>query len=67
MDRDSVAASIYQAFTLRFARELARAVIGDRDLSERWLDRALGSWPMSPRPGAGERTCWPSGRRATRS
>ena len=40
MDRDSVAASIYQAFTLRFARELARAVIGDRDLSERWLDRA---------------------------
>ena len=40
MDRDSVAASIYQAFTLRFARELARAVIGDRDLAERWLDRA---------------------------
>jgi penicillin amidase len=40
MDRDSIAASIYQAFTLRFARELARAVIGDRDLAERWLDRA---------------------------
>jgi penicillin amidase len=40
MDPDSVAATIYQAFTLRFARELARAIIGDRDLAERWLDRA---------------------------
>jgi penicillin amidase len=37
---DSVAASIYQAFLLRLAREVARAAIGDRDLSERWLDRA---------------------------
>jgi penicillin G amidase len=40
MSPDSVAASIYQAFTLRFAREVVRAVIGDRDLSERYLDRA---------------------------
>jgi len=40
MGRDSVAATIYQAFTLRFAREVARAAIGDRDLAERWLDRA---------------------------
>ena len=40
MDADSIAATIYQAFTLRFARELAREVIGDRDLCERWLDRA---------------------------
>ena len=40
MDPDSVAATIYQAFTLRFSREVARAVIGDRDLAERWLDRA---------------------------
>ncbi len=40
MAPDSVAASIYQAFTLRFAREIAREVIGDRDLAERWLDRA---------------------------
>ena len=40
MGRDSVAASIYQAFTLRLAREVARAAIGDRDLAERWLDRA---------------------------
>ena len=40
LDVDSVAGSIYQAFLLRLAREVARAVIGDRDLSERWLDRA---------------------------
>ncbi len=37
---DSIAASIYQAFMLRFAREFARTVIGDRDLCERYLDRA---------------------------
>jgi penicillin amidase len=37
---DSIAASIYQAFMLRLAREFARAAIGDRDLCERWLDRA---------------------------
>ncbi len=40
MAPDSVAASICQAFVLRLAREVARAAIGDRDLSERWLDRA---------------------------
>ncbi|MGI9557204.1 MAG: penicillin acylase family protein, partial [Solirubrobacterales bacterium] len=40
MSPDSVAASIYQAFMLRLARETARAVIGDRDLIERWLDRS---------------------------
>jgi penicillin G amidase len=40
MRPESVAATIYQAFTLRFAREVAREAIGDRDLSERWLDRA---------------------------
>jgi penicillin G amidase len=40
MSVDSVAATIYQAFTLRLGREVARAAIGDRDLSERWLDRA---------------------------
>jgi penicillin amidase len=40
MSPDSVAATIYQAFTLRLAREVARAAIGDRDLAERWLDRA---------------------------
>jgi penicillin amidase len=37
---DSVAGTIYQAFILRFGREFARAAIGDRDLSERYLDRA---------------------------
>jgi len=40
MDPGSVAATIYQAFTLRFGREVARAAIGDRDLAERWLDRS---------------------------
>jgi penicillin amidase len=40
MDRDSIAASIYQAFTIRFAREFARAAIRDRNLAERWLDRS---------------------------
>jgi penicillin G amidase len=40
MEPQSVAASIYQAFILRLAREFTRAAIGDRDLSERYLDRA---------------------------
>ncbi|MSO40681.1 MAG: penicillin acylase family protein [Solirubrobacterales bacterium] len=37
---DSAAATIYQAFLLRLAREFTRAAIGDRDLAERYLDRA---------------------------
>lgn len=40
MEPDSVAATIYQAFTLRLGREVIRAAVGDRDLAERWLDRA---------------------------
>ncbi|HEV2726879.1 MAG TPA: penicillin acylase family protein, partial [Solirubrobacterales bacterium] len=40
LDRDTIAGTIYQAFILRLAREVARAAIGDRDLCERWLDRA---------------------------
>jgi penicillin amidase len=40
MGPDSIPATIYQAFTARFGREVARAAIGDRDLAERWLDRA---------------------------
>jgi penicillin G amidase len=40
MGPDSIAATIYQAFTLRLGREVARAVLADRDLAERWLDRA---------------------------
>jgi penicillin amidase len=40
MAPESVAATIYQAFTLRLGKEVARAAIGDRDLAERWLDRA---------------------------
>jgi penicillin amidase len=39
LDRQTIAGTIYQAFLLRLAREVARAAIGDRDLCERWLDR----------------------------
>jgi penicillin amidase len=41
MDRESVAATIYQAFTLRLGRETARRAIADRDLAARWLDRSM--------------------------
>jgi penicillin amidase len=40
MGPESIAATIYQAFTLRLGKEVARAALGDRDLAERWLDRA---------------------------
>ncbi len=40
MRPESIAATVYQAFTLRLGREVARSAIGDRDLAERWLDRA---------------------------
>jgi penicillin amidase len=40
LDPDTIAGTIYQAFLLRLGREVARAAIGDRDLCERWLDRA---------------------------
>jgi penicillin amidase len=40
LDRETIAGTIYQAFLLRLAREVARAAIGDRDLCERWLDHA---------------------------
>jgi penicillin amidase len=40
LDAETVAGTIYQAFLLRLAREVVRAAIGDRDLCERWLDRA---------------------------
>jgi penicillin amidase len=40
LDPDSIAGTIYQAFLLRLGREFARAAIADRDLCERWLDRA---------------------------
>jgi penicillin amidase len=40
LDPGTIAGTIYQAFLLRLARAVARAAIGDRDLCERWLDRA---------------------------
>ncbi len=51
LDPETVAGTIYQAFILRLAREVARAAIGDRDLGERWLDRAdNGFTPHSTSP-----------------
>ena len=55
---DSIAGTIYQAFLLRLAREVARAAIGDRDLC-RALARPRRQRlhrRTSPRPGAGTRT-----------
>ncbi|HWC08970.1 MAG TPA: penicillin acylase family protein, partial [Solirubrobacterales bacterium] len=40
LDPGTIAGTIYQAFLLRLGREVARSAIGDRDLCERWLDRA---------------------------
>ncbi|MET0557150.1 MAG: penicillin acylase family protein [Solirubrobacterales bacterium] len=40
LDPETIAGTIYQAFILRLAREVARSAIGDRDLCERYLDRA---------------------------
>jgi penicillin amidase len=37
---ETIAGTIYPAFLLRLAKEVARAAIGDRDLVERWLSRA---------------------------
>jgi len=51
LDPDTIAGTVYQAFLLRLAREVARAAIGDRDLCERWLDRAdNGFTPHSTSP-----------------
>lgn len=38
LDGETVAGTIYQAFTIRLGREFCRAVIRDRDLTERYLD-----------------------------
>jgi penicillin amidase len=37
---ETVAGTIYQAFTLRLAHDFVRAAIGDRDLSDRYLNRS---------------------------
>ena len=51
LDTETIAGTIYQAFLLRLAREVAREAIGDRDLCERWLDRAdNGFTPHSTSP-----------------
>src|SRR3954453_14344670 len=40
MGPESIAATIYQAFTLRLGKEGTRGAIRDRDLAGRWRDRA---------------------------
>ena len=69
MGPDSIAATIYQAFTLRLRARGGAAAIGDRDLAERWLDRADNGF-IDPRHLALALAVAPAralGRRATRS
>ncbi len=40
LDPSTIAGTIYNAFTMRFAREFSRRVIGDEDLVRRYLDGA---------------------------
>ncbi|HZK16198.1 MAG TPA: penicillin acylase family protein, partial [Solirubrobacterales bacterium] len=40
LDAETVAGTVYQAFVIRLGRDFVRAVVGDRDLAERWLDRS---------------------------
>ncbi|MBI4898159.1 MAG: penicillin acylase family protein [Actinobacteria bacterium] len=40
LDPSTVAGTIYNAFTMRFAREFSKRVIGDEDLVHRYLDGA---------------------------
>jgi penicillin amidase len=51
MSPDSVAASIYAAFTHHFAKLLSEQIIGDPDLAERWRSRSeAGFTPMNSSP-----------------
>jgi penicillin G amidase len=51
LDPESVAATIYAAFTAHFARAVSEAVIGDPDYAERWRSRSqLGFTPMVSSP-----------------
>lgn len=40
LDRETVAGTIYQAFILHLGRDFIGAVVADRDIAERWLDRS---------------------------
>jgi penicillin amidase len=51
LDPDTVAGTIYEVFTVHFARAVARAVIGDEDQADRWISKSqLGFTPMTSSP-----------------
>jgi penicillin amidase len=51
LEPGSVAATIYQAFAVAFARKVSEAAIGDPDLAERWRSKSmLGFTPMTAAP-----------------
>ena len=51
LDPDTIAGTIYAAFTAHFARAVSEAVIGDPDYAERWRSRSqLGFTPMVSSP-----------------
>src|SRR5437764_1822213 len=51
LDPDTIAGTIYAAFTAQFARAVSEAVIGDPDYAERWRSRSqLGFTPMVSSP-----------------
>lgn len=51
MDADSVAATIYAAFTVHFARAVADAVIGDASGAKHWISRSrIGFTEMTSSP-----------------
>jgi penicillin amidase len=51
LDARTVAGTIYQAFTVHFARAVSEAAIGDPDYAERWRSKSqLGFTPMVSAP-----------------
>src|SRR2546427_11296509 len=51
VDGETVAGTIYQAFTVQFARAASEAAIGDPEEAKRWRSKAkLGFTPMISAP-----------------
>ena len=51
LDPDTVAGTIFQAFTVHFARHVSEAVIGEGESAERWRSKSLlGFTPMTSSP-----------------
>jgi penicillin G amidase len=51
LDPDTVAGTIYQAFTVHFARAVSEAAIGDPEYAARWRSKSLvGFTPMTSSP-----------------